>query len=218
MPIFPNIKVIFVHIPKSGGSTVTTVLKRDRFFGRQVNPRDPRDKNIDYISQYFDLLGADANDYFKFSFVRNPWDRFVSGYHYVCQRRPEITEVTEHGSFKEFAQALSQGPEKFLQIRYFQPQYLYLTDASGNMPLDFVGRFERFDDDLRKALKQIGMRRLVIRHRKQSKRTDYRDYYDQETRDIVGRVYARDIDVFNYAFEDGRHREKPGLFGRLGQS
>ncbi len=215
MPIFPNIKVIFVHIPKSGGSTVTTVLKRDRFLGRRVNPRDPRDTDIDYISQYFDLLGNEANDYYKFSFVRNPWDRFVSGYHYVCQRRPEITEVSSHGTFAEFVHAFSQEPDKFLKIRYFQPQHIYLTDSSGEMPIDFVGRFERFDEDLKVALKQIGMRRALVRHRKQSKRTDYRDYYDQETQDIVGRVYAKDVDLFSYKFDDGRRREKSGLFGML---
>lgn len=215
MPVYPNHRAIFVNIPKNGGSTLTTVLKRNRFLGRRVNNTDPRCDDCEFVSQYLDVLGDEAADYFKFSFARNPWDRFVSAYHYVCQRRPELTQVTSHGSFAEFTSAFSADPEAFLHIRYFRPQWTYLTDATGAVPLDFVGRLERFEDDLKVVLKKIGLRRSLVRRRKQTKRSDFRDYYDDESRAVIARVYERDIDLLGYEFEDGNRRQKSGVLGFL---
>lgn len=215
MPVYPNHHALFVNIPKNGGSTVTTVLKRNRFLGRRLNNTDPRCEDCEFVSQYFDVLGDEANEYFKFSFVRNPWDRFVSAYHYVCQRRPEMTDVTACGSFSEFTSTFSSNPDAYLHIRYFRPQWTYLTDATGAVPLDFVGRFERFGDDLKVVLKKIGMRRTLIRHRKQTKRSDFREYYDDKSRAVIARVYARDIELLGYEFDDGCQRHKSGVLGIL---
>ncbi len=212
MPIYPNHRAVFVHIPKNGGSTITTLLKRDRFLGRRVNRLDPRSAGCEKISEYLEALGNESEDFFKFSFVRNPWDRFVSAYHYVCQRRPELKQVASCGSFDEFISAFSRNPESFLHIRYFRPQWKYLTDSSGVVPLDFVGRFERFEDDLGVVLRKIGSRRSFIRHRKKTKRADFRDYYSDESCGVVGRVYARDIDLFKYEFEDGSRRKSSKIF------
>lgn len=211
MPIYPNHRAVFVHIPKNGGSTITTLLKRDRFLGRRVNRVDPRGVGCEVISDYLQALEDESESYFKFSFVRNPWDRFVSAYHYICQRRPEIKEVVSLGSFDNFVSEFSHDPDTFLGIRYFKPQWKYLTDHTGSVPMDFVGRFEQFEDDLAIALKAIGLRRSVIRHRKQTKRKDYRDYYSSSSRGVIASVYARDIDLFSYEFENGTRRRNSSL-------
>lgn len=208
MAIYHSHKAIFLHIPKNGGTTVTTLLKRNWFFGRKVNEADEREVGGETIIELMDILGSQAEDYFKFSFVRNPWDRFVSAYHYVCQRRPDMDIVTSHGSFADFVSAFAEEPSKYLQIRYFREQWPYLLDAKGDCPLDFLGRFENFDSDLDTALKQIGIRRFLVRHRKKTKRDDYRTYYNDDTRSLIADIYARDIAEFGYDFDAGTIRKK----------
>ncbi|WP_425044224.1 sulfotransferase family 2 domain-containing protein [Primorskyibacter sp. S87] len=216
MPIYPSHKALFVHIPKNGGSTVTTLLKRDSFFGRRVNQTDPRDGGRETISELLEVMGDEAKDYFKFSFVRNPWDRAVSAYHYVCQRRPEMVSVNSHPTFAEFTRAFADDPEQFLKIRYFRPQFEYLTTQDGDRPLDYIGHFENYDSDLRDVLKKIGIRRTLIRHRKKTKRSDYRDYYDDRAREAIAGIYARDIEELGYEFEGGSKRKKSFLLRFMG--
>lgn len=199
-----------MHIPKNGGTTITTMLKRNSFFGRRVNEADERESGHETIVEFLDLLGDRADEYFKFSFVRNPWDRFVSAYHYVCQRRPEMDIVTSHDTFADFVKEFAASRDRFLGLRYFRPQWAYLIDDRGECPLDFVGRFERFDADVETVLKRLGLRRRLMRHRKPTRRGDYRSYYNDETRDAIADVYARDVTEFGYSFDDGSTR-KQGL-------
>lgn len=215
MPIYPSHKAIFVHIPKNGGSTITTLLKRDRFLGRRLNVTDPRDNGRETISELLEVMGDEAKDYYKFSFVRNPWDRFVSAYHYVCQRRPEMETVTSYENFADFAEAFSKNPDQYLNIRYFRPQWTFLTDKDGNSPMDFIGRFENFDSDLQQVLRQLGIRRTFMRHRKRTKRSDYRDYYDAKSTAAIAEVYAPDIERFDYEFDSGSVRKNAFLLRRL---
>lgn len=213
MPIYPDLRTVFVHIPKNGGSTVTTLLKRDRYLSRRVNERHPKDEEKATISGLLKLVGDEADDYYKFAFVRNPWDRFVSAYHYVCQRRADLTDVSSHGTFDEFMAAFAHDPDRFLEIRYFRPQSYFLTTRSGEMPIDFIGRFERFDEDLKVVMKHLGLRNSAVRHRKRTARSDYRDYYDDDSRNVVAQAYARDIELFGYSFDDGSIRKKSKFFG-----
>ncbi|KUJ85125.1 hypothetical protein AVO45_17900 [Ruegeria marisrubri] len=208
MSIYPSHKAVFVHIPKTGGSSIAALLKHDRLVDTKRNAVDPRGDGRETMVELVEALGSEADDYFKFAFVRNPWDRFVSAYHYVAQRRPELTEVTSHKTFEDFVPAFAADPERFLSIRYFRPQWSYLIDDQGNSPADFVGRFERFDDDLQTILARLGIQRSLMRHRKKSKRSDYREYYDVWRRDAIAEIYARDIEIYDYKFDDGQKRGK----------
>ncbi len=203
MPIYPTYRAAFVHIPKNGGSTVTTAMRRKNLLGQRLEKGELVSSGNETITDILDHLGSEADTYFKFSFVRNPWDRFVSAYHYVRQRRPELTQVNCHSSFPAFVDAFNADPLPFLKIRYFRPQWTYLTDDEGEVALDKIGRFEQFDQDLYDILGKIGMRRSLIRHRKRTVRADYRDYYDAHRQDVIARVYDEDIELFDYSFEDG---------------
>lgn len=76
----------------------------------------------------------------------------------------------------------------------------------------FFGRFESYDEDLRTALGHLKLERSLIRQRKRSDRSDYRDYYDDESRAAIGELYDRDIEIFGYEFDDGQHRRSSRLF------
>ncbi|WP_170482579.1 sulfotransferase family 2 domain-containing protein [Ruegeria arenilitoris] len=208
MPIYPKHKTIFAHIPKTGGSTVTTLLKNDWIFSYKKTLIDPRGERASTISQMKKIVEQDSDDYFSFVFVRNPWDRFVSAYHYVLQRRPEISEVACHKDFNSFVSAFSEHQDQMLGIRYFRPQWNYVCNENGENCADFIGRFEQFEEDLKFVVGKLGVKRKVIRNRKRSKRKDYRFYYDDFSYEVVRRAYSRDISNLGYSFDDGQVRNK----------
>lgn len=208
MSIYPTLKTVFVHIPKTGGSTVSTILRRPNFLSLTKHDPSPAIDKHSPLSTHLEHLGPEAADYFKFSFVRNPWDRLVSAYHYIVARRTELELVKNHDTFESFLSSFVNEPSQYLDMLYFRPQSSFLVDSNGEMPLDFLGRFETFEKDLRVVLRNIGSRRLFFKHRKKSKRRDYREYYSKESGKAVGEVYIRDIENFEYDFNDGLIRKQ----------
>ncbi len=74
-----------------------------------------------------------------------------------------------------------------------------LVDENGKLLVDFVGKFENLDEDFRSICQKVGIS-ARLPHINKSKRTDYRDYYDSETRDLTAQLYAEDIERFGYTF------------------
>ena len=136
------------------------------------------------------LLNDDAvwRSYFKFAFDRNPWDRQVSWYLYKTKSK------RVRPSFERF-----MGSRR----RAYVTNYAQYT-IEGALAVDFVGRYEKLEEDLKHALGQVGLTldqplpRAKTTFRKSAK--PYRDYYDSDTREIVGDWYAREIKLLDYAF------------------
>jgi Sulfotransferase family len=125
--------------------------------------------------------------YFKFAFDRNPWDRQVSFYHhrYRHEKAPP-----------SFACFMHQ--DRQARINNYD---IYAID--GDVSVDFVGRYESLADDLKIALGHIGFDTAELPRAKTTFRrgnAPYREYYDEDTRDIVARWYAREIELLDYAF------------------
>ena len=126
--------------------------------------------------------------YFKFAFDRNPWDRQVSFYHHRYRRQ------SEPPPFASFIKGDSRA-----RINNYE-----IYSIGGDVAVDFVGRFERLEEDLKHAFGQVGLTldqalpRAKTTFRKSAK--PYRDYYDSDTRAIVGDWYAREIALLDYAF------------------
>ena len=76
----------------------------------------------------------------------------------------------------------------------------YLTDASGSLAVDFLGRFERFERDARDLFRLLGIEPSALPHLNLSEHGHYRSWYTPETRDIVARRFHRDIAAFGYEF------------------
>ncbi|MGH6803698.1 MAG: sulfotransferase family 2 domain-containing protein [Methyloceanibacter sp.] len=136
------------------------------------------------------LLADDKiwRSYFKFAFDRNPWDRQVSAYHFRYRDRarpPSFADFLDH--------------DRRARLNNYE---IYSLD--GEVCVDFLGRFESLAADLRKALKEVGLdfdqelprAKANLRH----SRKHYRDYYDEESRDIVGTWYAPEIALLGYEF------------------
>jgi chondroitin 4-sulfotransferase 11 len=146
-------------------------------------------------------------DYFKFAFVRNPYDRLVSCYTNKISGKSEMflkhnkkfkTEI----SFKEFVRVVSSIPNKKLD-RHLKPQYLFLTDKKGNLIPDFIGKFENINEDFKKACKKAGIENPPELPKKNpsKRKKDYKDYYDEETKKLVQERYRKDFELFGYSKE-----------------
>jgi len=202
-------KCIFVHIPKTGGNSIENIIW----------PGDRRESDLwmGQITTYYNKYQTGGlqhlfatniqqeigdkifNDFFKFSFVRNPWDKVISQFCYMNRRKDlrEFIGMSRDDCLKKYL-ALIQ-TKKHVQ---WEKQYKFILDKNENSLVDFIGRFENFENDVRYVLKIINNQISLdkIPHTNKSVRTHYAEYYDNESREMVGYLYQKDIELFNYAF------------------
>jgi chondroitin 4-sulfotransferase 11 len=187
---------IFIHIQKTGGTSIEHVLQAvdstaTPFLGMQT--RHPLAKHVRHLVE-----PEVWSSYRKFAFVRNPWDRLVS-WHRMCLR-PDGNGfqryVREH--YADFSEFIRDGERDELR-RTCVNQLDYVTDDAGKTLVDFIGRFESLAADF----DRLGLRGTVgrLRHLNRTEHADYRGYYTDETRDIVARRFAADCEAFGYRFE-----------------
>lgn len=186
-------RCIFIHIPKTAGTSVALTLfgQGSRhvpwFRYQQANPKKYR-------------------KYFKFAFVRNPWDRLVSSYFYLKKGGMSEADVqwaeknlARYGDFKSFVRDWVNEDNIYKWV-HFLPQHHFICDKDGSVMVDFVGRMESMDRDFAYVADRLGCDKVLAKVNAGSHQ-QYASYYDEETRQIVRRVYSRDIELFGYDFE-----------------
>tara|TARA_R110002020_G_scaffold233909_2_gene445769 strand:- start:500 stop:1009 length:510 start_codon:yes stop_codon:yes gene_type:complete len=141
------------------------------------------------------------DNYFKFTFTRNPWDRFLSCYCYFKafgrRQGPDIHSgriINKFKNFKDFVISFDTVKKK-LRAPHFKPQVHWLDER-----LDFIGKLENLEDDFHSVCDKIGIPRRNLPHANKSKHTHYTEYYDDETREIIAQKYWQDIEYCGYRF------------------
>jgi len=207
---------LFVHIAKTGGTSVSDALKkyvwRDPYYIPQfiaskmshmikhkAGIKMPRHAKVICAKEmlpheFFDQL-------FKFTFVRNPWDLQVSSFHHIKRERPKF--LNGHTDFKSFMKH-KLDPERPYQYHIdtsIELQSDYLIDLKGNVLIDFIGRYENLQEDFDHVCKTVGITPFQLPHkRKATDRSDYRKYYNDEIAEMVSTHFKRDIDLLDYTF------------------
>jgi len=181
---------IFIHIPKTGGTSIEQALLRD-------NPLKWQWWKAKHEYMYPDVLNKVAKcngieSYFSFSFVRNPWDKIVSQYHY----NRDWFGMGDY-TFDEYIRAFNKGRKISANNPYLLP---WITDNKGNVLVDFIGRFENLQEDFDTVCDKIGTKRQRLPYKNKTKHKHYTEYYNDETRAIVAEKYAKDIEYFGYEF------------------
>ncbi len=178
---------VFIHINKTGGSSIEKAL------GIGLDHSTAQEK--------YAQLGAAAWDRkFTFTVVRNPWDKVVSHYHY----RVKTNQTGLGDDPVPFADWLrlcydERDPRYYDQERMFMPQRQWLVNERDEMLVEFVGRFESLQQDFDSICKRLGVS-AQLGHAKPSSRGSYRDYYDADSRALIERVFAEDLESFDYSF------------------
>jgi len=180
---------VFIHINKTAGTSIGNAIGlpvKHHQTAREIIARIGRDK--------WDTA-------YKFTLVRNPWDKVVS--HYEYRRKRNKTEVaTRNVSFSEWVKktyGTDKDPFFYNNPKAFQPQVEWLKDDQGRIAIDFIGKFESISDDFDQIKNIIGIE-AELPHLNASKRAGYQSYYDDETRQIVAQWFHEDIEVFGYSF------------------
>jgi hypothetical protein len=203
---------LFVHIDKAAGSSIQLALqpyapvrKNSRLFRRLVvlgvlnriggiyrRVEFPEHANARLAQRC--LPSAVYDRLFKFAFVRNPWDRLVSRYAYLLrnEKHPRHGYVSRMKGFEEYVAWEIQRGKMF--------QYTYVTNTHGEWIVDFVGYYERLHTDFATVCARVGVKAELPRANTSSHR-DYRACYTSELRDLVGKVFQRDLELFGYTFE-----------------
>ena len=133
-------------------------------------------------------------DYFKFGFVRNPYDRFVSTCFFLNRRDPDFA----NSAVQFMKRALTV--ERFRRRVLVRPQFEQLTDEQGDIALDFVGRYENLQSDYNTVCDRLQIPTADLARKNPSQHQSYASYYDDELRDIVGNFYKEDLRLFGYDF------------------
>ena len=135
-------------------------------------------------------------EYFKFAFVRNPWERLVSEYEFVLNR-------PEHGRYKRVRGLKSF--DEFIHMQIPRPdayQFNMLSDRKGRLLMDFIGHLENLDQDWQNVCDRIGIPHQALPHKNVTERRPYQSYYDTHSIQLVAKHWAREIELFEYGFED----------------
>lgn len=202
-------KCIFVHIPKAGGTSIEQLIwpsLNDRseatlwmgFIDKYNNKYQTGGLQHLFATQIRQELGEVVfSKYFKFTMVRNPWDKIVSQYVFMKKRKDlrEFIGMETDDGFKTYLALI----QKHTHVQW-DSQYKFILDTNGEQLVDFIGRFENFNDEVYKVLDSINIKTKKIPHIKKSTRSNYRDYYDEESKEIVSHIYKKDIELLDYSF------------------
>jgi Sulfotransferase family len=139
------------------------------------------------------LSAEDFDGFFKFAFVRNPFDRFVSYCAFMTRAEGQF-ERDPKGVMRHF---LANPPARHI---LFQPQHTFVTDPDRNLLSDDLGRVEEMQQSYDRIATRIGIPSQPLEKVNASSRRDYRQYYDQPLIDGVARLYSRDLELFGYEF------------------
>ena len=196
-------RFLFVHIPKTAGNSIQSVL-RDYSEDELVALRGEQDgierfglRNPNYkirkhstLAEYRAALGEmEFGNLYKFTCVRNPWDRMVSYYF-------TPTQNTSAWDRKKFRKAIV----KLLPVA----NYLRLDKGRGDpfANVNYIMRFENLADDFRAVCAALDISPAPLPRYNRSHREHYSKYYDDELRELAGARFAAEIERFGYTFEE----------------
>lgn len=199
-------KFIFAAIPKTGTHSVRRALREHmgandlEQVGLFVQKKFPIPElaqlqhghlSLQQIQPY--LRPEEWQAFFKFAFVRNPFDRFISYCAFMTRAQGDF----EQDPKRVMRHFIANPPWAHI---LFQPQHSFIIGKDGQLLTDQVGRVEEMQQSYDDIAARIGIPTASLERVNTSSRKGYRDYYDRELIDGVAKLYARDLELFGYVF------------------
>ena len=232
-----DLKSIYIHIPKNGGSYINTVLMSyykfknirltredhnefnenfDEKYNKKFSNMDDDEIRIGFVNirtkgilryymgckEYNEKIGMDEekwNNYYKFTFIRNPYDKIVSAYNFINKNCSN-----KYKSFKEFLQN-KDNCDNWEYSHAFITQYQNLIDLNENLKINYLASFDNMNSELVYILKNIGIDKIShsllleknTRMNENKNYTPFYEYYDDETLSIVNELFKEDFENFS---------------------
>tara|TARA_E500000331_G_C16969177_1_gene588539 strand:- start:133 stop:720 length:588 start_codon:yes stop_codon:yes gene_type:complete len=187
-------KIIFIHIPKTGGQSIAKALGI-------AHPPSAKFAGLKHGTPNFAEHSKHWDKYFKFTWVRNPWDRLVSNYFYDLKMSEAginvkglraLVKKFGKNKFKDFVKS-----GKFKSLGFYAPLFTWMPKGK---QYDFIGKFENFEKDFEKLCGILQFKDIGLPHVNETRHTHYSEYYDDEAKEIAGDYYAKDTKYFGYKF------------------
>ena len=207
-------KFIFIHIPKCAGTSITRALlpilgEQDLVLGCTPEAERLHKENLKNggptkhwkAKQILEHVGLETwNSYFKFCFIRNPWDLMVSRYHWSIEtswedKNNRIKRIKQFDNFEDYM--LSELASRINCIEF-------ITDYKGNIIVDYIGKYELINWELPRICNQIGLSSMRLAKHNVSMHDKYIKYYNPLTRELVRDWYKKDIEKFSYSFNENK--------------
>lgn len=189
--VFDESQVIFIHIPKAAGTSIGKSLFGTGRTGHYT------------IDDYYKVNKDKAKKYFKFTFVRNPYDRLVSAFFYLKQGGKNISDInfadenlSQIDTFEDFVMNWLSEKRVYSWIHFYPQTHFTESKFPGN-EIDFIGKLENIEEDIKKLSEAIGTD-IEIKHHNKSSRDNYLDYYTEEMLDKVHQLYKKDFQIYGY--------------------
>src|SRR6184192_2735913 len=206
-------KCIFVEVPKTGSTSVRAIL------GKAWKPHLNLWQIKNQMEAYWTRYGGRKNrllaslylllpeerrreigrkqfeTYFKFGFVRNPWDRVVSLY-----ERAEAVQLRDKMTFEQFVDWIQYSSATCIYSAPHRYQLDWFVDHNGNVLADFIGKFELLEQDWAFLAKKLGLNAALPHWRANPRERHYTEYYDARTREVIANRFRIDIERFGYNF------------------
>ena len=189
MIVDDNNKFVFVAVPKTASTTIHLA------FGYYKHPEPPL-----YHMKLNELLDQrpECSNYFKWCFVRNPYDRFLSTWFNPIDHRAGHTwakDLLKYKTFENFC--LNFTNSKWKTWIHFRPQTDYCIVDNVNK-MDFIGKQENFDKDFTLVCNKIGIGRPATGRYRSTPHGTVNELMTDKMKDIVYNFYQRDFEMFGY--------------------
>tara|TARA_R100000030_G_C3230106_1_gene118028 strand:+ start:222 stop:791 length:570 start_codon:yes stop_codon:yes gene_type:complete len=180
-------KFVFISVAKTGSTSI-----RRRLGSFKDPPPEIYHMSIkEVLKQY-----PHVKDYFKFAFVRNPYDRIFSAYiNLKYDGHPWATELKGKKTFREFIMDFKNS--QYSKYIHLHPQSSYVK-INGNVAVDYLGKFENLQDHFHEVEKILNLgHKKLFKHRQSSTNKEPKKF-DKEMRDIICDIYSEDFESFGY--------------------
>jgi chondroitin 4-sulfotransferase 11 len=208
-------KWIFFANPKCASSSVASNLENYEDCDLDNSGGGINHRNYINTKTWLNSAGYDIDEYFKFSFVRNPFEKILSFYKWIL-RAVYVTEkiqrvsANERAALKNLINSVTKSHIEFSfkvfckNIDAFAWKGLtfnHMFCENGENKMDFIGKVENLQEDFNIVCDKIGIPRQELPHINKTEHKHYTEYYDDETRQIVAEKYKKDIEYFGYEFK-----------------
>ena len=176
-------KIIMVHIPKTGGTSLKYAIWPEE------------EKTIHEVASRYDKSNWES--YFTFAIVRNPYERLASQYVYhvksnykgfYLRKHPDLKKLSFEAYLNKFAKNHRYG---------FEPQLEFITHAQSTVKLDFLGKFETYAKDATQILRKINIS-VDLPRKNIGIKKDYSDILSPDIKDLIFKYYEADFEAFDY--------------------
>lgn len=194
-----KLKFIFIHTPRTGGSSIERALHGKDWW----NTHPPSKHLTAHVAKK--IYAPYWDDYFKFSFVRNPWDRMVSMLKYSSHYKLYLNknkQIFTNNYFNWFGKI--EYDTRFFNFKQFNDFVPIKNSVYSNIigeKINFIGKFEKLQEDFDELCSLLKIKNIELPHiEKSGNRENYRNYYSENEKNIISEKYAKDIEKFKYEF------------------